>query len=216
MMRKKAVSYFLIAFAIVLLDQGIKFFVKLNMELGEEIPLIGNVVKIHFIENNGAAFGLTFTHIASGLGFEMSEETAKLILSLFSLGALGIIGSFLYHVSEQGSALSFFVAIVFGGAMGNIIDRTFYGLWFSDINTYEGGLFHGQVVDMLYVDVWSGYLPEFLGGGYYNFFPIINLADAAISIGVIIILLFQKRFFQEEKGLKEAIQEEIPVKDVFG
>ena len=84
-MRKKAASYFLIAFAIVLLDQGIKFSVKLNMEMGEDIHLIGDVVKIHIIENNGAAFGLTFSHISAGLGFELSEETAKLILSLFSL-----------------------------------------------------------------------------------------------------------------------------------
>lgn len=153
------------------------------------------MVKIHFIENRGADFGLTFMHIAEGFGVDMSEETAKLILSLFSLGALGIIGSFLYRASEQDSTLPFFVALVFGGALGNIIDRTFYGLWFSDMNTYEGGLFHGRVVGMLYVDVWSGYLPGFLGGSYCNFFPIINLADAAISIWVVTILLFQKRVF---------------------
>ncbi|MEM8897437.1 MAG: signal peptidase II [Bacteroidota bacterium] len=205
MMQNRAIIYFLIALAVVLLDQGVKFSVKLNMELGEEIHLVGDVIKIHFIENGGAAFGLTFTHIAAGLGFELSEESGKLILSLFSIGALGIIGIFLYRASEKNSALPFFAALVFGGAMGNIIDRTFYGLWFSHINNYEGGLFHGRVVDMLYLDVWSGYLPEFLGGGYYNFFPIINLADAAISVGVITIILFQKRFFQEEKGLEGVI-----------
>ena len=205
MRHNRAITYFLIALAVVLLDQGLKFSVKLNMDLEEEIPLIGEVVKVHFIENRGAAFGLTFGHIAEGLGFDLAEERAKLILSLFSLVALGIIGVFLYRASVKKSALPFFAALVFGGALGNIIDRTFYGLWFSHINDYEGGLFHGRVVDMLYVDVWSGYLPEFLGGEYYNFFPIINLADAAISIGVMTILLFQKRFFQEEKGLEGAI-----------
>ena len=169
------------------------------MSLGEEIPVIGDLFKIHFIENKGAAFGMTITNLVSPLGIEMSDETGKLILSIFSLVALVFIGVFLYRLSDHKSPLPYFVALIFGGAMGNIIDRTFYGMIFESINNYEGGFLHGRVVDMFYFDIWKGYLPEwlpFMGGEYYSFWPIFNIADSAISIGIIIILFFQGRFFK--------------------
>ncbi|MEM9932958.1 MAG: signal peptidase II [Bacteroidota bacterium] len=198
-MSKKAIKYFLISLSIIVLDQVIKFIVKLNMELREEIKVVGDVVKIHFIENKGAAFGLTVTNLAQGLGFDMSEETGKLILSLFSIVAVIAIGVVLYRMADHKSPLPIFVALIFGGAMGNIIDRTFYGVWFSHMNNYDGGLFHGRVVDMFYFDIWSGYLPEFLGGGYYNLWPIFNIADSAISVGIVIILIFQGKFFKMDE-----------------
>ena len=169
------------------------------MSLGEEIPVLGDVFKIHFIENKGAAFGMTIDNLLSPLGVDMTPETSKLILSIFSIIALVFIGVFLYRLSSHKSPLPLFVALIFGGAMGNIIDRTFYGMIFENINNYEGGFLHGRVVDMFYFDIWKGYLPDWLplwGGEYYSFWPIFNIADSAISIGIVVILIFQGRFFK--------------------
>ncbi|MEM9722428.1 MAG: lipoprotein signal peptidase [Bacteroidota bacterium] len=195
----KARKYFLISFIVILIDQVVKVIIKKNMSLGEEIPVLGDVFKIHFIENKGAAFGMTIDNLLSPLGVDMTPETSKLILSIFSLIALVFIGVFLYRLSSHKSPLPFFVALIFGGAMGNIIDRTFYGMIFENINNYEGGFLHGRVVDMFYFDIWKGYLPDWLpfwGGEYYSFWPIFNIADSAISIGIVVILIFQGRFFK--------------------
>jgi len=207
---KQAGKFFLLSLGVILVDQIVKFVVKLNMQMGEigQIRVIGDFFKIHFIENKGAAFGLTITKIANGVGGEMSEETGKLILSLFSIAAVCAIGVVLYRLATHKSPLPWFIALIFGGAMGNIIDRTFYGIWFSDINLYEGGLFHGRVVDMFYIDIWEGRLPEwlpFFGGDYTSLWPIWNIADAAISIGIVVVLIFQGRFFR----MDEAIDKEL-------
>ena len=177
------------------------------MNLGDEIPVIGELFKIHFIENKGAAFGMTITNLVSPLGLEVSDETGKLILSIFSLIALVFIGVFLYRLASHKSPLPYFVALIFGGAMGNIIDRTLYGMIFKSINNYEGGFLHGRVVDMFYFDIWKGYLPDwipFMGGEYYSFWPIFNIADSAISVGIIVILIFQGRFFRMHENAIEA------------
>lgn len=198
----KANKYFLIALAVIVVDQIVKAIVKLNMTLGEEIRVVGNVFKIHFIENKGAAFGMTVDGLLSPLGVDLTPESSKVILTLFSIIALVFIGYFLVKLSNHKSPLPIFVALIFGGAMGNIIDRTFYGLIFSDINTYEGGLFFGRVVDMFYLDIWKGYLPDWLplmGGEYYSFWPIFNIADSAISIGIVVILIFQGKFFRMDE-----------------
>lgn len=198
-------KYFLIAALIVLIDQVVKVAVKLNMEPNEEINLIGNLFKLHFIENKGAAFGIGVSHLVGLFGTDLPEDTGKLILSLFSIAAVSVIGYMLYKVSSLPTKLPFFVAMILGGAVGNIIDRVFYGMIFKSINAsymepfnYEGGLFHGRVVDMFFFDAWSGFLPDyipFFGNAYLSLWPIFNVADAAISIGIICILLFQKRFF---------------------
>lgn len=172
------------------------------MDLGEEIRILGDLFKIHFIENKGAAFGLTVSKLVGGLGMDMSEETGKLILSLFSIFAVFAIGYVLYRLASHKSPLPYFVALIFGGAMGNIIDRTFYGMFFDAINNYEGGLFHGRVVDMFYLDIWRGQLPEWLpiwGGDYTSLWPIFNIADSAISIGIVVILIFQGKFFKMDE-----------------
>jgi len=198
----KAKKYFLIALAVIIVDQIVKVIVKLNMDLGEEIPVMGDLFKIHFIENKGAAFGMTIDSLFRPLGIYITPETSKLILSIFSLVALVFIGIFLYRLSSHKSPLPLFVALIFGGALGNIIDRTFYGVLFDTINQYEGGLLHGRVVDMFYFDIWKGYLPDWIpliGGEYYAFWPIFNIADSAISIGIVVILIFQKRFFNMDE-----------------
>jgi len=175
------------------------------MDLGEEIHVLGDFFKIHFIENKGAAFGMTIDSLVRPLGIDISPETSKLILSIFSLIALVLIGVFLYRLSSHRSPLPTFVALIFGGAMGNIIDRTFYGTFFQSINEYPGGIFHGRVVDMFYFDIWKGYLPDWMpliGGEYYSFWPIFNIADSAISIGIVVILIFQGRFFKMDELAK--------------
>lgn len=197
---KQARKYFLLALAIIVVDQIVKLIVKFNMEKGiqGQIKVLGDVFKIHFIENKGAAFGLTITNLFNGMGMDMSDETGKLILSLFSIAAVIAIGVVLYRLADHQSPLPWFVASIFGGALGNIIDRTFYGVWFSEMNDYQGGLFHGQVVDMFYLDIWEGQIPNWVplfGGDYTSLWPIFNIADAAISIGIVVVLFAQNRFF---------------------
>jgi len=203
---KKALHLFSLSLAVVLIDQLVKLLVKFNMEKGEagQIHVIGNFFKVHFLENEGAAFGFTLTKLFEGIGLEMMPETGKLILSLFSIVAVIILGIVLYRMKDHPSQLPFFIALLFGGALGNIIDRTFYGIWFSDINDYAGGLFHGRVVDMMYVDVWQGYLPDvswlpFLNGQFISLFPIWNIADACICIGILVILFFQRKFLKQDR-----------------
>jgi len=206
---KQARKYFLLALAVIVVDQIVKLIVKLNMEKGiqGQIKVLGDFFKIHFIENKGAAFGLTVTHMANGLGLDMSEETGKLILSLFSIGAVVAIGVVLYRMAGHKSPLPWFVALIFGGALGNIIDRTFYGIWFSDMNDYSGGLFHGRVVDMFYLDIWEGQIANWVpifGGDYTSLWPIFNIADAAISVGIVVVLIFQGKFFKMDEQAQAA------------
>lgn len=184
--------YLLFAAAMVAVDQAIKLAVKLNMHIGEEIPVMGEWFKLLFVENKGAAFGLTLSGLFGG-----SDDAAKLLLSAISLALAGFILWYLFKVAKQGGALPWLIALVFGGAMGNIVDRLFYGTWFSDINEYVGGFLHGRVVDMFYVDPFTGQLPEWMGGAYYSM-PIWNFADACITVGILLILIFQKRLFKEE------------------
>lgn len=198
-------------FIILLIDQLIKVWVKTNMYLGEEFTLFGNWGKIHFTENKGMAFGLNF-----------GDGTGKLLLSLFRIVAVSIIGYYLYTLirDKAHKGLIYSIALVLSGAIGNIIDSIFYGVLFSDsINRIaeflpaSGGyadFFHGKVVDMFYFPIIQGYAPDwvpYLGGEYYIFFrPVFNFADAAITIGVFAIIVFQKSFFVDEE---EASEEEL-------
>ena len=195
------------------MDQLSKLYVKLNFEYREAVPVIGDLFKLQFIENKGAAFGLTVSKLVNSLGGNMSDETGKLILTLFSIVAVAVIGVVVYRLAQHRSPLPLFVALIFGGALGNIIDRTFYGLWFADINNYSGGLFHGRVVDFFYLDIWEGEIANWvplLGGTYTSLWPIFNVADAAISIGIVAILLFQGRFFKMDEKSRQAETLETP------
>lgn len=195
---------FIAIVVILLADQLLKFWIKLNMTLGQEFPILGKWAIIHFTENNGMAFGMEF-----------GGEAGKLALTLFRIVAVSVIGYGVVHLIKhkyhRGLILN--VALIFAGALGNIIDSTFYGLLFSESTYFDlakflpesggyAGLFHGKVVDMFYFPLIQGVFPSWVplwGGDEFIFFrPVFNIADAAISIGVISILIFQKRYFKEE------------------
>ncbi len=194
----------LLIVAVLLIDQLSKFWIKLNMTLGQEFRVFGDWFIIHFTENNGMAFGMEF-----------GGEFGKLALSLFRIVAVVMIGYGLHymirHKYNQGFILC--VGLILAGALGNIIDSTFYGAIFSESTWYDkavfmpeaGGyssLFHGKVVDMLYFPIVKGQFPAWIpvwGGEDFLFFrPVFNVADTAITLGVILILIFQKRYFKED------------------
>lgn len=183
----------LIIFFVLLADQVLKTWVKTNMYLGQEFKIIGNWFIIHFTENNGMAFGLEF-----------GGEFGKLSLSLFRIAAVAGIGYALHYLIQRKyhRGLILNVALIFSGAVGNIIDSVLYG----KIYGYESW-FHGRVVDMFYFPILQGNFPAWVpiwGGEDFIFFrPVFNIADAAISVGVVIILIYQKTYFKEE--VKEEI-----------
>ena len=205
----------LIILITLILDQVLKFWIKLNFTLGQEIHIIKDRVIIHFTENNGMAFGL-----------ELGGEAGKLALSLFRIIAIIAIAYGLFHLvrNKYHRGLITNVSLIFAGALGNIIDSAFYGVIFSESTWYEkaqlfpaeGGyssFLHGKVVDMFYFPIISGQFPTWLplwGGDEFTFFrPVFNLADAAISVGVILILLGQKKYFKEELTETSNINNEI-------
>jgi len=159
---------------------------------GGEIKVFGNWFKLHYILNEGMAFGLNF-----------GSDYGKLSLTLFRLLATIGIGVLLYRMAEKPyhKGLLWSIAIILAGAIGNVIDSTFYGALLENA-PYDAVTpwFHGQVIDMFYLDLWEGYVANwvpFWGGKRVSLLPIFNLADVAIFIGVLIVLLFQKRFFEQ-------------------
>ncbi|MDX5321510.1 MAG: lipoprotein signal peptidase [Bacteroidota bacterium] len=195
----------LVIFAVILMDQVLKIWIKTHMTMDEEIPVIGDWFILHFTENPGMAFGMEF-----------GGTYGKLLLTLFRIIAVGGLSYYLYTQIKAGVRMGFIIclAMITAGAAGNIIDSIFYGVFFSESTHYQlatafpetgyATWFHGEVVDMFYMPIFKGYLPEALGGDYFIFFrPIFNLADASISLGVFFILLFQKRFFSESSALNE-------------
>jgi signal peptidase II len=189
----------IVIFLVLLADQLVKTWVKTHMYLGQEFYIIGKWFIIHFTENNGMAFGMEF-----------GGEFGKLALSLFRIAAVAGIGYGLHylikHKYHRGLILN--VALIFSGALGNIIDSVFYG----KIYGYESW-FHGRVVDMFYFPIAEGHFPSWVpiwGGEEFVFFrPVFNLADAAISVGVILILIFQKNYFKEDVKDEVSINSEI-------
>jgi signal peptidase II len=192
----------LLILLIIILDQALKIWIKTNMVLGQEYHILGNWFIIHFIENNGMAFGM-----------EIAGKFGKIILSLFRIAAVVGIGWYLVYLIKQkaSTGLIITISVIMAGALGNIIDSAFYGMIFS--NSYyhvasmfpaEGGyssFLHGQVVDMFYFPVLKGTFPDWIplrGGDSFIFFrPVFNIADSSITIGVTLILIFQKRFFNK-------------------
>lgn len=194
--------YIWLALAITAIDQIVKVVVKLTMLPGESWPIWGDSFRVTFVENNGFAFGLTLSDLMASIGWDLTSEVAKLWLSLVSILALGALLYSLWRFSEHRSPLPWFLAVVIGGALGNVLDRLFYGAIFHDINTYTGGLLHGRVVDMFFIDPAPGLFSA----------PIFNLADVAISIGVIILLIFQGRFQKiHKKNIAAALSDDLAV-----
>jgi signal peptidase II len=178
----------LIIFSVLMIDQLIKYWVKTTLFIGEEIPVFGNWFIIHFTENNGMAFG-----------FELGGSYGKLALSLFRVIAVFGIAYILHQIIKKKYHFGLItcVCLVFAGALGNIIDSVFYG----KIYGYENWL-HGRVVDMFYFPILRGHYPNwfplFANEEFIFFRPVFNFADAAISVGVICILIFQTTFLKED------------------
>jgi signal peptidase II len=190
----KNYRYFLLSILIIALDQGIKIAVHTWMEPGYfgQISLIGDFFKLHYTLNPGMAFGI-----------QIGSIWGKLILTTFRILAMFGIGYYLHFLTAKNSPIGLLVsvALILGGAIGNLIDSVFYGVWFN--NAPAGApmsWFHGQVIDMFFADFYEGTLPSWIplwGGSYYST-PIFNFADAAIFCGVMAILLFQNKFLLKD------------------
>jgi signal peptidase II len=190
--------------AVLLADQALKLHIKTSYVLETGSRILGSdKFRIHFTENEGMAFGLSF-----------GGRNGKLFLTLFRIVAVGFIGYYLGQLCRRRASMGLVIsiALVFAGAMGNIFDSVFYGVLFSASSVHgpaaqflpEGGgyapLFFGRVVDMFYFPVWTGHYPDWLlGGRRFTFFaPVFNLADAAITVGVLSVLLFHRGQFSRE------------------
>lgn len=192
----KITKFYILSLLIIILDQVVKMWVHNNMEMGlaGQIQVFGDWFKLHYTLNPGMAFGM-----------ELGSEYGKLILTLFRLVAMVGIAYYLYYLARKKvhSGLLWCIALILGGAIGNVIDSTFYGV-LLDNAPYNASTpwFHGQVVDMFYIDIWEGRVADWVplwGGEHIALWPIFNIADASIFVGVTIILVFQKRFFQEKE-----------------
>ena len=201
----------MISLGVIALDQLVKYLMYQNM-FEEVQPVFGNWFKLHYTTNDGMAFGL-----------EIPGNYGKVFLSSFRLVAMFGIAYYMVSLFKKGGpvGLQICIALVFGGAIGNLVDSMFYGLIsdnllvkFSEMDEFgvyhevmpPFRLFHGRVIDMFYIDIASGYYPDWvpiMKNKYYNFWPIFNVADASIFVAVIFIAIKQKKYFKEEKKLED-------------
>lgn len=194
----------ILIFSILIVDQVLKIFIKTNMVIGEEIPVLGNWFRIHFLENNGMAFGM-----------EWGGKAGKAALSIFRMVAIIGIGWYLDSIIRKKASIGLILSVsaIVAGASGNLIDSAFYGMIFSEswhttaVLFPEGGgyssFLQGRVVDMFYFPVidthWPDWSPIKPGQSFIFFRPVFNIADTSITTGVLSILLFQKRFLEDNK-----------------
>ena len=193
----KIYRYFLLALLVIIIDQTSKLLVHDNMFLHQEITVLGSEqygFKLHYLLNPGMAFGIRW-----------NNEFGKLAFTAFRIIAMFGIGYYLVRMAQKGTSSGFLwcMALILGGAVGNVIDSTFYGVL---LNNHPANSptpwFHGQVIDMLFFPLfdytWPDWVP-YVGGEYFLFFsPVFNIADSSIFLGVVIILIFQRRFFGEK------------------
>ncbi len=194
--RHSAAKFFLLALLIIAIDQLSKYLVHTYMQLGSagEIPIFGQWAKLTYTLNPGMAFGA-----------ELPAPYGKLVLTGFRMLAVGGLIYYIFRLCRQRVAAGYIVcmALILGGAVGNLIDSIFYGILYN--NAPVGSptrWFYGQVIDMIFVPLYVGYFPKswpLIGGSYSNGFPIFNIADSSIFIGVALILLNQSRFFNESQ-----------------
>ncbi len=192
---------FIIIVLILIADQAVKLWIKTHMFLGESTPVFGHWFLIHFTENEGMAFGM-----------RLGGNQGKLILSLFRIVAVILLTWWLYRITRKPvkTGLVVCLSLIIAGATGNIIDSAFYGMIFNDSTFNQVATFfppgggyapflHGKVVDMFYFPIVSGYYPSWVplfGGEDFIFFrPVFNVADSSITIGVLTLVIFQKKFF---------------------
>lgn len=193
----------LVIFLVILLDQAVKFYIKLHFQYGESVDVFGDWFKLYFVENPGMAFGLEFGGVVG-----------KYLLSIFRIASTVVMFFLLAHYYKKNASkwVKAGMALVIGGAIGNILDGTFYGIIFDE-STYQttatlfpeaGGyssFLQGRVVDMLYFPMIDAVLPSWLpifGGERFQFFkPIFNIADTAVSFGVGLLILFRKEAFSK-------------------
>lgn len=196
---KNSLVYFVFALLLIVIDQIIKLWMHFDVLPNHfgEIDLMDGFFKLHYVTNRGMAFGM-----------ELGGEYGKLVLTLFRLSAMFGISWYLVFLERQKAhvGLLYSVAAILAGAIGNLIDSIFYGIFLNNA-PFDAPfpLFYGQVIDMFYVVGLDGFWPDWVPyfGGTYNATPIFNFADASIFCGVVAILLFQKKFFEENESTPE-------------
>ena len=206
--KSSPIKYFIIALVVIAIDQTAKLLVQKYMYLHQEITVLGFAdgkygFKLHYLLNPGMAFGIKW-----------ESEFGKLALTAFRIIAMFGIGYYLIRATRKKVHSGFLIslALILGGAVGNVIDSTFYGVWFNN-QPFEARTpwFHGQVIDMLFFPlfdfVWPDWVP-YMGGEEFLFFsPVFNVADSSIFLGVVTILIYQKKFFPEAQ--KESVSEHV-------
>ncbi len=211
---KKSYLALLVVTLVIILDQAIKIYIKTHFEYGESFNIFGlNWAQLYFVENKGMAYGIT-----------LGGDYGKLFLSVFRIIMVAVLLFLLKKTIESNQKTSLIVSLslIIAGAIGNIIDSVFYGMIFSESPRFgglaqifpaEGGyssFLHGKVVDMFYFPFIDTILPAWVplwGGERFIFFqPIFNLADSSISVGVVLLLIFNREFFfsSKEKEAKKA------------
>jgi signal peptidase II len=195
----KIYKYFILALVIIVIDQTSKLLVHKYMYLHQEISVIGEWFKLHYLLNPGMAFGIRW-----------NNEFGKLALTAFRIAAMFGIGYYLWKMAQRKAHTGFLwcMALILGGAVGNVIDSIFYGVV---LNNHPADSptpwFHGQVIDMLFFPIFDLYWPDWMpviGGDYFLFFsPVFNIADSSIFIGVVVILFCQRIFFKEKTDVPE-------------
>ncbi|HHH55006.1 MAG TPA: lipoprotein signal peptidase [Bacteroidetes bacterium] len=204
---KKSYWAILVIILILIIDQASKIYIKTHLGYGEGFDILGlKWAKIYFVENKGMAYGM-----------EIGGEYGKLILSLFRIIMIIVLVYFLVKLIQANEKLSLILSfsLIIAGALGNIIDSAFYGMIFSETPRFHGGVaqlfppeggyssfLHGKVVDMFYFPIIDTYLPEWVpiwGGERFIFFqPVFNVADSAITVGVVLLLLFNRSYFTKK------------------
>ncbi len=212
----RRLKVFLLISIILIIDQVSKIYIKTHFHYHEQIPILGqNWAYIHFVENNGAAFGLS-----------LGGAWGKLTLTTFRIITVAVLAYFINMLIKRKENIGMIMALslVFAGAVGNIIDSVFYGVIFSESGFTpahiarfmppEGGyssLFHGKVVDMFYFPMFDTFWPDWvplIGGNPFQFFrPVFNVADSSIFSGMVILLIFYRDFFSGGSDKKEAKDE---------
>lgn len=191
-MKNSVIKYFLISLVVIIVDHAVKLIVHFNMIKGSvgQIKVFGEWFKLHYLTNPGMAFGM-----------QLPFEKGKIFLTMFRIIAMIAIGYYLYylHKKEAPKGLLICIGLILGGAIGNLVDSIFYGV-FLDNAPFDAPSpwFYGQVIDMFYIDIWEGYLPDWIpliGGDHMALWPVFNIADASIFMSIIFIMIFQKSYF---------------------